>query len=143
VELVHGVLGAVEGKGEACACHHWHVPLNFWSTVIPLNTRICESADVTRISDGFPGANYIYIQPMQDMISSSTQVTQLGRTENFGIIVAMDKYSSSTWNPVIFFACDRRFFDMLMSICASWLSLQSDMEMIMSSNWSGADQHKD
>jgi hypothetical protein len=25
---------------------------------MPLNTRICESADVTSISDGFPGANY-------------------------------------------------------------------------------------
>lgn len=25
---------------------------------MPLNTRICESADVTKISDGFPGANY-------------------------------------------------------------------------------------
>jgi hypothetical protein len=24
---------------------------------MPLKTRICESADVTRISDGFPGAN--------------------------------------------------------------------------------------
>ena len=24
---------------------------------MPLNTRICESADVTKISDGFPGAN--------------------------------------------------------------------------------------
>ena len=34
------------------------LPLNFWRTVMPLNTRICESADVTRISDGFPGANY-------------------------------------------------------------------------------------
>ena len=32
--------------------------MNFWRTVMPLNTRICESADVTRISDGFPGANY-------------------------------------------------------------------------------------
>jgi hypothetical protein len=25
---------------------------------MPLNTLICESADVTKISDGFPGANY-------------------------------------------------------------------------------------
>jgi hypothetical protein len=36
-----------------------------------------------------------------------------------------------TWNPVIFLAWDLRFFVMLMSICASWLSLQSDMETIV------------
>jgi hypothetical protein len=32
-------------------------PLNFWTMVTPSKTRICESAEVTSTSEGFPGAN--------------------------------------------------------------------------------------
>jgi len=95
---------------------------------MPLNTRICESADVTKISDGFPGANYT---------TNATFLLDNGTTDELMeclLELVSEKESDitncneHTWNPVIFLACDLRFFVMLMSICASWLSLQSDME---------------
>lgn len=73
--------------------------MNFCSTVMPLNTLICESAVVTRISDGFPGANCTTTFLLHEFFDREEE-----------------QQRASTWNPVIFFACDLRFLDMFMSI---------------------------
>lgn len=89
------VNGKLRAGFAAVAC----VPLNFWRTVMPLKTRICESADVTRISDGFAGANCTIDgaikQNIVRLIATKTFMTKLYLESSnlFGLRLALLGYA--------------------------------------------------